>query len=60
MEQGAAVSIEQTVHYPHALSDLVLFGSYALVWRIDATEAMDKDRELALQVSPGAVRRSIQ
>lgn len=51
ISQGAAVSIEYAVRHPERVSALVLFGSYAAGWRLDATEEEKARREAVRQLT---------
>lgn len=51
ISQGAAVSIEYAIRYPHRVTHLILFGAYAAGWRIGATEATIKEREAIMTLT---------
>lgn len=51
ISQGAAVSIEYAVRYPHRVSHLILFGGYASGWRIDADEHTAREREAVMTLT---------
>ncbi len=51
ISQGASVSIDYAVNHPERVSHLVLFGSYAAGWRIDATPAEIKEREAIMTLT---------
>ncbi|SFH93877.1 alpha/beta fold hydrolase [Albimonas pacifica] len=51
ISQGAAVSIEYAVRHPERVSALVLFGSYAAGWRLDATPEEQARREAVRQLT---------
>ncbi|MFK7886084.1 MAG: alpha/beta fold hydrolase [Gammaproteobacteria bacterium] len=51
ISQGASVSIEYAVRYPERVSHLVLFGAYAAGWRIDADEALIREREAIMTLT---------
>lgn len=51
ISQGAAVSIAYAVKYPERVSHLILFGGYANGWRIDATPAVQREREAVITLT---------
>ncbi len=51
ISQGAAVSIEYAVRHPQRVSHLILFGGYAVGWRIGATPATIKEREAIMTLT---------
>lgn len=51
ISQGAAVSIRYAVKYPERVSHLILFGGYAAGWRINATEAVIREREAIITLT---------
>jgi len=51
ISQGASVSIEYAVRHPERVSHLVLFGGYAAGWRIDADEALIREREAIMTLT---------
>ena len=51
ISQGASVSIEYAVRHPERVSHLVLFGAYAAGWRIDADEALIREREAIMTLT---------
>jgi pimeloyl-ACP methyl ester carboxylesterase len=51
ISQGAAVSIEYAIRHPDRVSHLILFGGYAAGWRIDATDAIIREREAVMTLT---------
>ena len=51
ISQGAAVSIEYAVRHPERVSALILFGSYAAGWRLDASAEEQARREAVRQLT---------
>ncbi len=51
ISQGASVSIEYAVRHPEKVSHLILFGSYAAGWRIDASPEIIKEREAVVTLT---------
>lgn len=51
ISQGAAVSIEYAVRHPERVTHLILFGGYAAGWRINATDAVIKEREAVMTLT---------
>jgi pimeloyl-ACP methyl ester carboxylesterase/DNA-binding SARP family transcriptional activator len=51
ISQGASVSIEYAVRHPGRVSHLILFGGYAVGWRIDATPEVTKEREAVIALT---------
>ncbi|MFK7889553.1 MAG: alpha/beta fold hydrolase [Granulosicoccus sp.] len=51
ISQGAAVSIEYAVKYPHRVSHLILFGGYAAGWRLNATAEIIREREAIMTLT---------
>src|SRR5690606_150416 len=51
ISQGAAVSIAYAVKYPERVSQLILFGGYASGWRIDAPDAVKREREAIITLT---------
>ena len=49
--QGAPVSIEYAVRNPEKVSHLILFGAYAIEWRINASPEMIKEREAVVTLT---------
>lgn len=51
ISQGAAVSIEYAVRYPHRVTHLILFGGYASGWRVNADAATRREREAIITLT---------
>ncbi|WP_232819392.1 alpha/beta hydrolase [Saccharospirillum mangrovi] len=51
ISQGAAVSIAYAVKHPERVSHLILFGGYASGWRINATDALKREREAVITLT---------
>lgn len=51
ISQGAAVSIAYAVKHPERVSHLVLFGGYPAGWRINASEAVIREREAIMTLT---------
>lgn len=51
ISQGAAVSIAYAVKHPERVSHLILFGGYAAGWRIDASDAVIREREAIMTLT---------
>ncbi|WP_232819393.1 alpha/beta fold hydrolase [Saccharospirillum mangrovi] len=51
ISQGAAVSIAYAVKHPERVSHLVLFGGYPAGWRINASDAVIREREAIMTLT---------
>ncbi|MEO0974653.1 MAG: alpha/beta fold hydrolase, partial [Pseudomonadota bacterium] len=51
ISQGASVSIEYAARHPERVSHLILFGGYAAGWRVDADEAVVREREAMMTLT---------
>ncbi|WP_225314405.1 alpha/beta hydrolase [Marinobacter halotolerans] len=51
ISQGAAVSIAYAVRHPERVNHLILFGGYAAGWRVDADDAVVREREAIITLT---------